>query len=87
MYRKKISKNDFSNTFFSSKYFLIYDFLMHFQVDLRTVSFDIPSQEILTKDSVTVRVDAVCYYKKVDATKTVCEVEDADMSTVCKFKK
>ena len=52
------------------------------QVDLRTLSFDIPSQEILTKDSVTVRVDAVCYYKKVDATKSVCEVEDADLSTV-----
>lgn len=51
------------------------------KVDLRTVSFDIPSQEILTKDSVTIRVDAVCYYRKVDATKSVCEVEDADSST------
>ena len=32
-------------------------------VDLRTVSFDVPPQEILTKDSVTVTVDAVVYYK------------------------
>ena len=31
-------------------------------VDLRTVSFDTPPQEILTKDSVTVNVDAVVYY-------------------------
>ena len=31
-------------------------------VDLRTVSFDVPPQEILTKDSVTVAVDAVVYY-------------------------
>ena len=31
-------------------------------VDLRTVSFDVPPQEILTKDSVTVQVDAVVYY-------------------------
>merc|ERR1712107_767447 len=31
-------------------------------VDLRTVSFDFPPQEILTKDSVTVAVDAVVYY-------------------------
>ena len=31
------------------------------KVDLRTVSFDIPPQEILTKDSVTVAVDAVVY--------------------------
>ena len=34
-------------------------------VDLRTVSFDVPPQEILTKDSVTVAVDAVVYYKVV----------------------
>ena len=32
------------------------------KVDLRTVTFDVPSQEILTKDSVTVSVDAVVYY-------------------------
>ena len=31
-------------------------------MDLRTVSFDVPPQEILTKDSVTVSVDAVVYY-------------------------
>ncbi len=31
--------------------------------DLRVVSFDVPPQEILTKDSVTVYVDAVVYYK------------------------
>jgi len=31
--------------------------------DLRVVSFDVPPQEILTKDSVTVAVDAVIYYK------------------------
>ena len=30
---------------------------------MRTVSFDIPPQEILTKDSVTIAVDAVVYYK------------------------
>ena len=35
----------------------------HQVVDLRTVSFDVPPQEILTKDSVTVAVDAVVYYK------------------------
>ena len=29
----------------------------------RTISFDVPPQEILTKDSVTVAVDAVVYYK------------------------
>ena len=33
----------------------------------RTVSFDVPPQEILTKDSVTVAVDAVVYYKVFSA--------------------
>ena len=33
------------------------------KVDLRTVSFDIPPQEVLTKDSVTISVDAVVYYR------------------------
>ena len=31
--------------------------------DLRTISFNVPPQEILTNDSVTVTVDAVVYYK------------------------
>uniref|UniRef100_A0A1I8J8H8 PHB domain-containing protein n=2 Tax=Macrostomum lignano TaxID=282301 RepID=A0A1I8J8H8_9PLAT len=35
------------------------------KVDLRTVSFDVPPQEVLTKDSVTVSVDAVVYYRVV----------------------
>jgi erythrocyte band 7 integral membrane protein len=54
----------------------------YIKVDLRTVSFDIPAQEILTKDSVTIRVDAVCYYRTTNATKSVCEVENAGSSTV-----
>jgi len=33
------------------------------RVDLRTVSFDVPPQEVLTKDSVTVSVDAIVYYR------------------------
>ena len=37
------------------------------KVDMRTKSFDVPPQEILTKDSVTVTVDAVIYYKVRDA--------------------
>ena len=33
------------------------------KLDLRTVSFDVPPQEILSRDSVTVSVDAVVYYR------------------------
>ena len=51
------------------------------KVDLRTRSFDVPPQEILTKDSVTVNVDAVVYYNIHDTLASVINVEDADKST------
>ena len=44
-------------------------------VDLRTVSFDVPSQEILTSDSVTVSIDAVVYYNIEDPMAAICNVE------------
>lgn len=51
------------------------------KIDMRTVAFDVPPQEILTKDSVTVAVDAVVYYKVFDATGSVINVENAFQST------
>ncbi|PAA50388.1 hypothetical protein BOX15_Mlig011143g3 [Macrostomum lignano] len=51
------------------------------KVDLRTVSFDVPPQEVLTKDSVTVSVDAVVYYRVSNATVSVANVENAHHST------
>uniref|UniRef100_H2ZFR9 Band 7 domain-containing protein n=1 Tax=Ciona savignyi TaxID=51511 RepID=H2ZFR9_CIOSA len=51
------------------------------KVDLRTVSFDVPPQEILTKDSVTISVDAVVYYRVQDATMSIANVENADGAT------
>lgn len=44
------------------------------KVDLRTVSFDVPPQEVLSKDSVTVSVDAVVYYRICDPLKAVIQV-------------
>ena len=49
--------------------------------DIRTVSFDVPSQEILTKDSVTVSVDAVVYYNIREPLASVCNVADYATST------
>jgi len=49
--------------------------------DLRTVSFDVPPQEILTKDSVTVAVDAVVYYNISNPMAAVCNVENYSKST------
>lgn len=43
-------------------------------IDLRTVSFNVPPQEVLTKDSVTVTVDAVVYYRISDPMKAVLQV-------------
>lgn len=51
------------------------------KVDLRTVSFDVPPQEILSKDSVTVAVDAVVYYRISNATIAISNVEDYGHST------
>lgn len=51
------------------------------KVDLRTVSFDIPPQEILTKDSVTVSVDGVVYFRVNDPIASVANVANADFST------
>ena len=45
------------------------------KVDLRTVSFDVPPQQVLTKDAVTVNVDAVVYYRVCNATVSVSNVE------------
>ncbi|KAL8625871.1 Mechanosensory protein 2 [Nucella lapillus] len=51
------------------------------KVDLRTVSFDVPPQEVLTRDSVTVAVDAVVYYRVQNATMSITNVEDSTRST------
>ena len=45
------------------------------------MSFDVPPQEILTKDSVTVSVDAVVYYKITNPKSAVCNVENYSQST------
>ncbi|KAL3313230.1 hypothetical protein Ciccas_008169, partial [Cichlidogyrus casuarinus] len=50
-------------------------------VDLRTFTFDVPTQEVLTKDSVTVAVNAVVYYRIRDPVKAIVNVEDANRST------
>lgn len=44
------------------------------KVDVRTNTIDIPKQEVITKDNVTVNVDAVVYFRVVDAKKAILEV-------------
>jgi regulator of protease activity HflC (stomatin/prohibitin superfamily) len=51
------------------------------RVDLRTVTMDVPAQDIITKDNVSVRVSAVVYFKVVDPVKATIEVEDYQVAT------
>jgi len=46
------------------------------RVSLRTVTMDVPSQDVITKDNVTVKVNAVVYFKVMDPRRAVIEVED-----------
>lgn len=51
------------------------------RVSLRTVTLDIPPQDIITKDNVTVRVNAVAYFRVVDPNKAILEIEDFTFGT------
>lgn len=51
------------------------------KIDLRVLTFDVPKQTIITKDNVTVQVDAVVYYRVYDPIKAVTQVENYILST------
>ncbi|MFZ8862778.1 MAG: slipin family protein [Thermocrinis sp.] len=51
------------------------------KVDLRTVTLDVPSQDVITKDNVSVNVDAVVYFRVVDPVRAIVEVEDYQYAT------
>lgn len=51
------------------------------RVSLRTVTLRIPAQEIITRDNVPGRVTAVAYYRVIDPTKSVLEIEDVLAAT------
>ncbi|ADC89563.1 band 7 protein [Thermocrinis albus DSM 14484] len=46
------------------------------KVDLRTVTLDVPTQDIITKDNVSVSVDAVVYFRVIDPVRAIVEVEN-----------
>jgi regulator of protease activity HflC (stomatin/prohibitin superfamily) len=51
------------------------------RVDLRTVTLNIPPQEVITRDNVPSRVTAVAYFKVVDPNKAIVEVENFLLAT------
>ena len=51
------------------------------RVDLRIITMDVPSQDVITKDNVPVKVDAVLYFKVADPGRATIEVENYLMAT------
>ena len=51
------------------------------KIDLRTVTMEVPPQEIITRDNVPARVTAVIYFRVVDPNKSVIEVENHILAT------
>jgi regulator of protease activity HflC (stomatin/prohibitin superfamily) len=51
------------------------------KVDLRIVTLDVPTQEIITKDNVTTKVNAVVYFRIIDPSKAIVQVENYFQAT------
>ena len=51
------------------------------RVELRTVVLDVPSQDVITRDNVSVKVNAVVYFRIVDPQKSIIEVQNYMMAT------
>lgn len=52
------------------------------KVSLRTMNFDVQPQEVITKDNVPVKVNAVVYFRVIDPCKSVVEVENHRFATL-----
>jgi regulator of protease activity HflC (stomatin/prohibitin superfamily) len=52
------------------------------RVSLRTITLRIPPQEVITRDNVPVRVAAVAYFRVIDPTRSVVEIEDFEAATL-----
>ena len=51
------------------------------RVDLRTVVMDVPSQDVISRDNVSVKVNAVVYFRVIEPDKAIIQVEDFFMAT------
>jgi len=51
------------------------------RVDLRTVTMDVPTQDVISRDNVSVKVNAVIYFRVVDPERAIIQVEDFIMAT------
>ena len=51
------------------------------RISLRTITLDVPPQDIITRDNVSVKVNAVVYYRVMDPIKAIIEIEDYNFAT------
>ena len=51
------------------------------RIDIRTIAFDVPPQDVITRDNVSVKVNAVVYYRVIDVNRAVVEVENYNYAT------
>ena len=51
------------------------------KVDLRTIVLDVPTQDVISRDNVSVKVNAVVYYRVIDPERAIIQVEDYRMAT------
>ena len=51
------------------------------RVDLRTLVLDVPSQDVISRDNVSVKVNAVLYYRVIDPERAIIQVENYDLAT------
>src|ERR1700675_1791014 len=47
-----------------------------FRIDLRTITLDVPSQDVITRDNVSIKVSAVLYFRVLDANRAVTEIQN-----------
>lgn len=52
-----------------------------YRMDLRTITIDVPSQDVITRDNVSVKVSAVVYFRVVDPSRAVVEVQNFQYAT------
>ena len=72
----KFSRGKFSSIMKPGWRLVIPIFQSYKKVDIRTKAVDVPEQDAITKDNVSVRINAVIYYKIFDASKAILEVEN-----------
>lgn len=72
----KFSKGRFTEIMTPGWKFVLPIFQSYKKVDIRVKAVDVPEQDAITKDNVSVRINAVIYYKIFDASKAVLEVEN-----------